>query len=37
MRVGGEDDFTGSMSYVMAIDRTLKVAPISEIKVDTPY
>ena len=32
-----EDDFTGSMSYVMAIDRILKEAPIAEIKVDTPY
>ena len=32
-----EDDFTGSMGYVMAIDRTLKKAPIAEIKVDTPY
>ena len=30
-------DFTGSMGYVMAIDRTLKEAPIAEIKVDTPY
>ena len=29
-----EDDYTGSMGYVMAIDRTLKEAPI---KVDTPY
>ena len=32
-----EDDFTGSMGYVMAINRTLKKAPIAEIKVDTPY
>ena len=32
-----EDNFTGSMSYVMAIDRALKEAPITEIKVDTPY
>ena len=32
-----EDDFTGSMGYVMAIDRTLNEAPIAEIKVDTPY
>ena len=32
-----EDDFTGSMDYVMAIDRALKEAPIAEIKVDTPY
>ena len=32
-----ENDFTGSMGYVMAIDRTLKEAPIAEIKVDTPY
>ena len=32
-----EDDFTGSMGYVMAINRTLKEAPIAEIKVDTPY
>ena len=32
-----EDDFTGSMGYVMSIDRTLKEAPIAEIKVDTPY
>ena len=32
-----EDDFTGSMGYVMAIDRTLKEAPIAEIKMDTPY
>ena len=32
-----EDDFTGSMGYVMAIDRKLKEAPIAEIKVDTPY
>ena len=26
-----KDDFTGSMGYVMAIDRTLKEAPIAEI------
>ena len=32
-----EDDFTGSMGYMMAIVRTLKEAPIAEIKVDTPY
>ena len=32
-----KDDFTGSMGCVMAIDRTLKEAPIAEIKVDTPY
>ena len=32
-----EDDFTGSMGYAMAIDRTLKEEPIAEIKVDTPY
>ena len=32
-----KDDFTGSMGYVMAIDRTLKEAPIAEIKVNTPY
>ena len=32
-----EEDFTGSMGYVMAIDRTLKEAPIAKIKVDTPY
>ena len=32
-----EDDFTSSMGYVMAINRTLKEAPIAEIKVDTPY
>ena len=32
-----EDDFTGSMDYVMAIDRTLKKTPIAEIKVDAPY
>ena len=32
-----EDDFTGRMGYVMAIDRTLKEVPIAEIKVDTPY
>ena len=32
-----KDDFTGSMGYVMAIDRTLKKASIAEIKVDTPY
>ena len=32
-----KDDFTGSMGYVMAIDRTLKEAPITEIKVYTPY
>ena len=25
------------MGYVMIIDRTLKEAPIAEIKVDTPY
>ena len=30
-------DVTGSMGYVMAIDRTLKEAPIAEIKVDMPY
>ena len=32
-----EDDFTGSIGYVMAIDQTLKESPIAEIKVDTPY
>ena len=32
-----KDDFTGSVGYVIAIDRTLKEAPIAEIKVDTPY
>ena len=32
-----KDDFAGSMDYVMAMDRTLKEAPIDEIKVDTPY
>ena len=32
-----KEDFTGSMGYVMAIHRTLKEAPIVEIKVDTPY
>ena len=32
-----KEDFTGSMGYVMAIDRTLKEAPIAEIGVDTPY
>ena len=32
-----KDYFTGSIGYVMAIDRTLKEAPIAEIKVDTPY
>ena len=32
-----KEDYTGSMGYVMAIDRTLKEAPIAEIKVDTPY
>ena len=32
-----KDDITGSMGYVMAIDRTLKETPIAEIKVNTPY
>ena len=32
-----EDHFTGSMGYVMAIDWTLKEAPIAKIKVGTPY
>ena len=32
-----KEDFTGSMGYVMVIDRTLKEAPIAEVKVDTPY
>ena len=32
-----EDDFTGSMGHVMAIDRTLKEASIAEIKMSTPY
>ena len=32
-----KEDFTGSMRYVMAIDRTFKEAPIAEIKVDTLY
>ena len=32
-----EDDFTGSMGYVIVIDRTLKEASIDEIKVGTPY
>ena len=32
-----ENNFTGSTSCVMAIDRTMKEAPIAEIKVDTPY
>ena len=31
-----EDDFTGNMGYVMTIDRTLKEAPIAEIKVNPP-
>ena len=30
-------DFTGSMGYVMVINRTLQKAPIVDIKVDTPY
>ena len=30
-------DFTGSMGYVMTIDRTLQEAPIADIEVDTPY
>ena len=30
-------DFTGSMGFVMATDRTLKKAPIAEIKMDMPY
>ena len=32
-----QDDFTGSMGYVMAIDRTLKEASIAEITANTPY
>ena len=32
-----ENNFTGSVGYVMAIDRILKETPIAEIKVDTPY
>ena len=32
-----EDDFASSMGYVIAIDWTLKEAPIGEIKVDTPH
>ena len=32
-----EDDFTGSMGYMIFIGRTLKEAPIAKIKVDTPY
>ena len=32
-----ENDFTGSMGYAIAIDRTYKEAPIAEIEVDTPY
>ena len=32
-----KDYFTLSMSYVMAINRTLQEAPIAEIKVDTPF
>ena len=32
-----EDDFTGSMGYVMAINQTSKEAPIAEIKVDMAY
>ena len=32
-----EDDFTGNMGYVVAIDQTLKEAPIAEIEVDMPY
>ena len=32
-----EDDFTGNMGYVIALDRTLMEAPIAEIKVDTLY
>ena len=31
-----EDEFTGSMGYVMAINRTLKEAPIAKIKGNTP-
>ena len=30
-------DLTGSIGYVMAIDRPLTESPIAEIKVDTPY
>ena len=30
------EDFTGSMGYVMATDRTLKEAHIAEIKLNTP-
>ena len=32
-----EDDFTGSIGYVIAIDRTLNEASIAEIKVDKLY
>ena len=32
-----KDDFTSSMVYVMAIDQTLKEAPIAEIRVDMTY
>ena len=32
-----ENDFTGSMGYVMAINWTLKKSLIAEIKVDTTY
>ena len=32
-----KDHITSSMRYAMAIDWTLKEAPIAEIKVDTPH
>ena len=32
-----EDDFTGSMDYIISIDQTLKEAPIAENKADTPF
>ena len=32
-----EEDFTGSMSYVMTVDCSLKEAPIAEIRVNISY
>ena len=32
-----EDVFTGNMRYMMAIDWTLKEAPIAEIETNKPY
>ena len=32
-----ETDFTGEMGHIMTVDRTIKRAPMAEVKVDAPF